>query len=42
MNVSGDAVIFTRELEPDGAPPASQQSMTTSTNQTAVTGREGT
>lgn len=42
MNVSGDAVIFTRELESDGAPLASQQSMTTSTNQTAVVGREGT
>ncbi|XP_077324841.1 C2 domain-containing protein 5 isoform X9 [Lithobates pipiens] len=42
MNVSGDAVIFTRELESDGAPLASQQTMTTSTNQTAVVGREGT
>ncbi|CAI9623680.1 unnamed protein product [Staurois parvus] len=42
INVSGDAVIFTRESESDGAPTPSQQCMTSSTNQTALMGRDGT
>ncbi|XP_072256021.1 C2 domain-containing protein 5 isoform X6 [Pyxicephalus adspersus] len=42
INVSGDAVIFTRESESDGMPTTSQQSMTTTTNQTIGTATDGT
>lgn len=42
INVSGDAVIFTRELEPDVAPVTSQQPVPTTTNHTGVGGRDGT
>ncbi|KAM5169896.1 C2 domain-containing protein 5 isoform 2-T2 [Mantella aurantiaca] len=42
INVSGDAVIFTRELESDAASTASQQPLTTTTNQTTVGGKDGT
>ncbi|XP_018415516.1 PREDICTED: C2 domain-containing protein 5 [Nanorana parkeri] len=38
INVSGDAVIFTRESESDAAPSASQQVGMATTNQTAVDG----
>ncbi|XP_068134078.1 C2 domain-containing protein 5 isoform X2 [Hyperolius riggenbachi] len=42
INVSGDAVIFTRELESDTTPPTPQQHRTNSTSQATAAGVDGT